>query len=763
MRLLNTLFASGCLLGVLACSAPNDSDPSLENLTQYVDPYIGTGGHGHVFLGANVPFGFVQLGPTQYTQGWDWCSGYHYSDSILVGFSHLHLSGTGIGDLGDITFLPATNDKREYRFTHEQEKVKPGYYSVVLPEANVTVELTATQRAGFHRYQFPASDRAKIVIDLLRGIGWDEAQKGFLKQENDTVVSGYRISRGWANHQQVYFTAVFSKPIKEFWVSDGASVYKKENTTGKVVLTEKDATRFRESFVKQDTLTSATTFGELSFDFAEAGDLYVKIGLSPVSIENARLNMEAEIPGWDFEKTIADADKAWNAELNKVQIKTTNEKDKRIFYTALYHSLFAPSLFGDVNGDYRGSDGEVRHNADFRNFTTFSLWDTYRAAHPLATLIHPQESKDYGKTMLAIFNEQGKLPVWHLMGNETDCMVGNPGIPVLADLVLKGYDIDPEAAFQAMKTSALLDERSLGLLKEYGYIPFDKEPSNETVAKALEYALADWCVAQVAKQLGRTDDYNYFQKRSQSYSNYFDKESRFMRALSSDGKFREPFNPFHAAHRVNDYTEGNAWQYTWLVPHDVHGLVGLFGSEEAFVGKLDSLFTVEGDMGEHASPDITGLIGQYAHGNEPSHQIVYMYPYVGQQWKTAEKARYILDNLYWDAPDGLCGNEDVGQMSAWYLLSSLGFYQVAPAGGVYVFGSPLFDEATLQVGNEKTFRITAHNQSKKNIYIQQVKLNGKEYTKSYITYPDIVAGGTLEFFLGDQPSATFGVAREDRP
>ncbi len=728
MKVLDTLLASACLVGVLACSAPKASEPSLENLTQYVDPYIGTGGHGHVFLGANVPFGFVQLGPTQPTQGWDWCSGYHYSDSILVGFSHLHLSGTGIGDLGDITFLPVTNGQREYRLSHEMETVKPGYYSVVLPEADVTVELTATERTGFHRYQFPASEQAKIVIDLLRGIGWDEAQKGFLQQENDTVVSGYRISKGWAKHQQVYFTAIFSKPIQEFKVTDDASF-----------------------------------FGELSFDLAEAGELYVKVGLSAVSIGNARLNMDAEIPGWDFEQTVANADTAWNVELNKIRIKTNDEKDKRIFYTALYHSLFAPSLFGDVNGDYRGSDGEVHHHAGFRNFTTFSLWDTYRAAHPLATLIHPEESKDYGQTMLAIFNEQGKLPVWHLMGNETDCMVGNPGIPVLADLVLKGYDIDKEAAFQAMKTSALLEERSLGLLKEYGYIPYDKEPTNETVAKALEYALADWCVAQVAKELGRTDDYNYFLKRSQSYSNYFDKESRFMRALSSEGKFREPFNPFHAAHRVNDYTEGNAWQYTWLVPHDVPGLVGLFGSEEAFIGKLDSLFTVEGDLGENASPDISGLIGQYAHGNEPSHHIIYMYPFVGQQWKTAEKARYILDSLYWDAPDGLCGNEDVGQMSAWYLLSSLGFYQVAPAGGVYVFGSPLFDEATLQLGGGKTFRIVAHNQSKKNVYIQQVKLNGKEYTKSYITYPDIAAGGTLEFFLDEKPSATFGVAKEDRP
>ncbi len=730
MKVVNTLLACACLLGAVACGTPNEVKPSLENLTQYVDPYIGSGGHGHVFLGANIPFGFVQLGPTQLTRGWDWTSGYHYSDSILLGFSHLHLSGTGIGDLGDITFIPTIDNKRAYRFSHEQEKVKPGYYSVVLPESNITVELTATARTGFHRYQFPGSEQANIIIDLQRGIGWDTPTETFIQQENDTVVSGYRMSTGWAKHQQVYFTAVFSKPIQTF------------NVSGE---------------------EKAVQFGELAFDFAQPGDLYVKVGLSAVSIENATLNLQTELPGWDFEQTIAQADQSWNEELNKMRVQTDNEKDKRIFYTAFYHSLFAPSLFCDVNGDYRGSDGEIHRKAGFRNFTTFSLWDTYRAAHPLATLIHPQESEDYGNTMLAIFNEQGKLPVWHLMGNETDCMVGNSGIPVLADLVLKGYDIDKEAAFNAMKTSALLEERSLGLLKEYGYIPYDKEPTNETVAKGLEYALADWCVAQVAKELGKTDDYAYFSKRSQSYANYFDKESQFMRGVSSEGKFREPFNPFHAAHRVNDYTEGNAWQYTWLVPHDVHGLVNLFGSEEAFITKLDSLFTIEGDLGDNASPDISGLIGQYAHGNEPSHQVIYLYPYVGQPWKTAEKARYILDSLYWDAPDGLCGNEDVGQMSAWYLLSSLGFYQVAPAGGVYVFGSPLFNEVTLQVGKDKIFQIIAYDNSKENIYIQHVKLNGAPYARSYITYPDIVSGGTLELFMGNKPSETFGTNTADRP
>ncbi|NDV59990.1 GH92 family glycosyl hydrolase [Bacteroides sp. 519] len=737
--------AALCTLLFTIASCKNENkvvESTPVDLTQYVDPYIGTGDHGHVFLGANVPRGFVQLGPTQPTQGWDWCSGYHYTDSLIAGFSHLHLSGTGIGDLGDITFLPTVDDTRLHKFTHANEVVKPGYYAIKFPESGIKVELTATERCGYHKYLFPKTNQSKIIIDLKRGIGWDSPAEGYLVQENDSVVSGYRYSKGWAKFQQVYFTAVFSKSIKGFKVSEDDKAYNE----GK-------------------TVTNKTAFAELSFDTTDGEVIYAKVGLSAVSIDNAKLNLKAELyeSGLDFEQTIAYANHAWNEELNKITIKTNNETNKRVFYTALYHSLFAPSIFCDVNGDYRGSDGKVYKDAPFTNYTTFSLWDTYRAAHPLATIIHPEIMEDYAQTMLHIFNEQGKLPVWHLMGNETDCMVGNPGIPVLADMLLKGYDMDNEKALEAMKTSALLDERSLGLLKEYGYIPCDKEPTNETVAKALEYALADWSIAQVAKKLGKTEDYEYFLKRSKSYTNYFDKNTTFMRALSSDRKFKEPFDPFDAAHRVNDYTEGNAWQYVWLVPHDVYGLIDLFGSEAAFTAKLDSLFKVEGDMGEHASPDVSGLIGQYAHGNEPSHHILYLYPYVGQPWKTAEKVRQVLKELYFDAPAGLSGNEDVGQMSSWYILSALGFYQVAPAGGEYVFGSPLFDEALVEVGEGKTFKVVALNNSDQNMYIQSVKLNGKPYTKSYINFSDIMAGGTLEFTMGSAPSNTFGVNMEDRP
>ena len=698
-----------------------------KNPVQYVDPRIGSGGHGHVFVGANVPFGFVQLGPTEPVRGWDWCSGYHYSDSVLVGFSHSHLSGTGIGDLGDITFFPTQDQSRSACFSHDDEAVSPGYYSVRLSPSNINVELTATTRTGFHRYTFPSKGEAMVVVDLQKGIGWEQWSDSRLTQENDSSICGYRISTGWAKNQQVYFAAVFSKPIRHFTaINDSVGIF---------------------SFLTN----------------GETDPLYVKVGLSAVSMENAKLNLEAEVGSRHFNAVVDEAKLLWNKELEKIQVSMDDDVAKRIFYTAFYHTMIAPSVFCDVNGDYRGSDGKIYRKADFVNYTTFSLWDTYRAAHPLATLVHPERMRDYAQTLLAIFKQQGKLPVWHLMGNETDCMVGNPGIPVLADLLLKGFVADKESAFEAMKTSAMLNERSMNLLKAYGYIPYDKEPTNETTAKGLEYALADGCVAQVAQRLGKKDDYAYFHRRSQSYQVYWDKNTHFMRGLSSTGSFSEPFDPFVTSPGKGDYTEGNAWQYAWLVPHDVHGLIKLFGSEDAFTSKLDSLFEVKGDLGKDAAPDISGLIGQYAHGNEPSHHILYLYNYVGKPYKSASRLREVMQTLYHDAPDGLCGNEDVGQMSAWYVLSALGIYQVNPAGGVYVFGSPIINEAELAVGANKTFKIIAHNNSKENKYIQSVKLNDKPYTKSSIHYKDIVAGGVLEFEMGSQPSSTFGVAPGDRP
>ena len=696
-----------------------------QNLTQYVDPYIGTGGHGHVFLGANVPYGLVQVGPTQYKRGWDWCSGYHYSDSVIIGFGQMHLSGTGIGDLGDIALLPTTDaTQRDVMFSHKGEHVRPGYYSVML-KSGIKVDLTATARVALHRYSYPTDAQTAFVrLDLSQGIGWDKMTKSAFKQNSSTELSGYRYSTGWAKDQRVYFVAQFSRPVTVA-TSQGDSL---------VVL-------------------SAPNNDE---------PLLVKVGISPVSEDNARANIAAELPSWDFRGTVAKANEEWNKELGKIVITTDDAAARRTFYTAMYHSMFAPSVFSDVNGDYRGADGKV-YRGDFKNYTTFSLWDTYRAAHPLMTIIHPEKQRDIAQTMLHIYEQQGKLPVWHLVGNETDCMVGNPGIPVLIDIALKGFDVDKNKVLEAAKASAMRDERGMGLLKKYGYLPCDLDPEYETVAKGLEYALADAGIAKLAKQLGRMEDYNYFYKRSQSYKDhYFDKNTKFMRGKTSDGKFREPFDPFNSVHRQDDYTEGNAWQYVWLVSHDVHGLVKCFGGEKPFVAKLDSLFILEGKMGADASPDISGLIGQYAHGNEPSHHIIYMYNYVGMPWKAALKLRQVMNTLYNDGIDGLSGNEDVGQMSAWYILSSMGLYQVEPAGGKYIFGSPLFNKAVVNVGGGKTFTIEAKNNSAKNIYIQSAKLNGKPYTRSYIDYKDIMRGGKLEFVMAEKPS-TFGTKVSDRP
>lgn len=719
------------------CQSKEVAEKKMVYLTQYVDPYIGTGGHGHVFLGANVPFGLVQLGPTNITQGWDWCSGYHYSDSTIFGFGHLHLSGTGIGDLGDISFMPVVGNVKIGRgsiedpesgmyslFTRKKEKAKPGYYSVFLDRYQIGVELTATKRVGFHKYTYP-TDTAKLVVDLKNGIGWDALTEAVIIQENETTISGYRYSKGWATDQRIYFTAEFSKPIQSFQTFD---IYGEEKIKEKL------------------------GYAMLTFDNSDEKPLFTKVALSPVSSKNAASNMQTELPGWNFVGTVKKADEAWNKELNKIIITPLNEKDKRVFYTALYHTMIAPSEFCDANGAYWGSDKIVHADGSFINYTTFSLWDTYRAAHPLMTLIHPEKMKDIINSMLAIYKEQGKLPVWHLMGNETNCMVGNPGIPVVADALLKGIDgFDKELAYEAMKNSALLDDRGLKWMKELGYVPYDKE--DESVAKTMEYALADWCIAQVAQQLGKTEDYELFLKRSKAYERLFDPSINFMRGVSSKGDFRPtPLNPFESIHRENDYTEGNAWQYTWLVPHDIQRLVSLFGSKESFIEKLDSLFIVQGDLGKDASPDISGLIGQYAHGNEPSHHIIYIYPYVGQPWKTAEKARHILTNLYDDQPTGLSGNEDVGQMSAWYILSSLGFYQVEPAGGKYVIGSPLFKEALIQVGEGKELLIIARNNSEKNIYIQSATLNGKALDTPFLDFQSITNGGELIFEMGDRPS-----------
>lgn len=681
--------------------------------TQYVNPAIGTGGHGHVFYGANVPFGLVQLGPTMITRGWDWCSGYHISDNIIIGFGHTHLSGTGIGDLGDIGLLPVVGDgQKQTTINHADEQCTPGFYSVVTGDG-IKVELTATSHSGLHRYTFPSGKTPLMRLDLKQGTGWDKMTQCRYTQTSPTTVCGYRYSTGWAKDQKIYFFAEFNRPVA-------------------LVSHQADSVAYFKAA-----------------DAPQNQQLMVRVGISANSIAYAENNLRHELATWDFENVRKQADKAWDNELSRVKIETDNATERTIFYTALYHTMTAPSEFSD-------------YGAPTTDYTTLSLWDTYRAAHPLQTLIHPERQAGIASTFLNIYEMQGRLPMWHLWGNETDCMVGNPGIPVLADLVLKGYCKDKDLALQAMKATAMDDGRGLNLLKEYGYLPFDKEPTHETVAKGLEYALADWCVAKVAESLGDKEDYAYFLNRSKSYTKYFDKRVQFMRGIDSKGNWREPFNPFHAVHRMDDYTEGNAWQYTWLVPHDVHGLVSLFPSEKQFVKKLDSLFIVKGDLGSEASPDIAGLIGQYAHGNEPSHHVIYMYNYVGQPWKAARLLRQVYREMYKDSIDGLSGNEDVGQMSAWYVISTCGLYQVEPAGGKYIIGSPLFKKVELNVGNGKTFTVVAKNNSAKNIYVQRATLNGQPYTKSYIDFKDIHNGGTLELVMGSKPSK-WGTAVKDRP
>ena len=699
---------------IVVCFSATAVAATMQNLTQYVNQYVGTGGHGHTFMGANVPFGLVQLGPTEPTRGWDWCSGYYYDDDELIGFGHMHLSGTGIGCLGDVAFLPVKDFKQtSTRFKHEAEKVHPGYYSLQLTDPNVLVELTATERCGFHRYTFKDGAKAQLALDLSQCIGWDKLNDCLLTQESATRLTGFRRSNGWAADRRIYFSIDFSQPV---------TVHRLDSME-RVVVSVADNTK----------------------------PLLVKVALSPVSIDKAKLNMQAEMAGWDFDATVKAADDAWNRELARIQIQTNDQTKKRVFYTAMYHLMTSCSKFNDVDREYRGADGKV-HKADFTNYTTLSLWDTYRAAHPLMTVAFPEMQRDFAQTFLNIYKQQGRLPVWHLMGSETDCMVGNPGAIVLADLIMKGFVEDKELALEALKATQMKDIRSLGLLKEHGYIPWNLEPENETVAKALEYCAADDGVAKVAKLLGKVDDYEYFFNRSRSYKKYYDPETRFMRAVGTDGKFRLPFNPFFAEHRTNDYTEGNAWQYTFLVPHDVKGLIQLFGSDKAFMSKLDSLFFVEGWAGDNASPDMSGMTGQYAHGNEPSHHVIYMYNYAGRPDKAAPLLRKMLNEMYLDQPDGLSGNEDVGQMSAWYILSSVGLYQVDPVGGRFVIGSPLFDKATVNVGAGKTFTVVAKNNSDRNIYVQSARLNGKALKNSYIEFNDIRHGGTLELVMGPKPS-----------
>ncbi|WP_025141833.1 GH92 family glycosyl hydrolase [Pedobacter jeongneungensis] len=720
-------------------------------LTQYVDPLIGSAKHGHVFVGANVPFGAVQLGPNNIFEGWDWCSGYNYISNTITGFAHTHLSGTGIGDLGDISIMPATgklllekgktaDDENGYlsKFSHQNEVAKAGYYSVLLDKYQIKAELTATERVGFHQYTFKkGAENPHIIIDLIEGIGWDKPVSASFKQLDATTIIGHRNSKGWSDDQRLYFVIKLSQPIKNLVLYDSTVVKSGTELSGKKLK------------------------AVVNFDAIKNEKLQIKVALSPVSSENAVLNLKKELPGWDFAATVKNSDAKWEKELSKVNIGASNTT-KKVFYTALYHTMIAPSLFNDVNKDYRGTDKKVYKNANFNNLTTFSLWDTYRAANPLYTILHQDKVSDVVNTMLAIYKQQGKLPVWHLMGSETNTMVGYHAVPVIVDAYLKGYrGFDVNLAFEAVKQSAMQKTDGIDYIQQLKYIPADKV--NESVAKALEYAIDDYCIAMFAKALNKTKDYQYFSKRAQLYKEYFDKDVQFMRGKLADGTWRTPFSPVASKHREDDYTEGNAWQYTWLVPQDVEGLIKLFGGDKAFVNKLDSLFSVKAELGENSSPDISGLIGNYAQGNEPGHHITYLYAYAGQPWKTADLIRKIDHDFYSSKPDGLCGNEDVGQMSAWYVFTAMGFYPVNPANGAYVFGTPLLNDATITLAGNKKFSIKVIDNSAENKYIQKIVLNGKPYTKSYILHKAIAAGGNIQIYMGNKPSETWGIKPEDRP
>lgn len=738
-----------------ATSAPEQSAlPKDTGLLAFVDPYIGTGGHGHVFLGASVPFGAVQPGPSNINKGWDWCSGYHYSDSVVKGFAQNHLNGTGIPDLGDILIMPYTGRVRTEpgtqtdpaagyasHYDHRREIARPAYYSVWLKDHHVSVELTATERVAFHRYRFPKDRPAHIIIDLLQGnfdTGWQHPKVyASLQRLNDSTLIGWRNSSQWAKDRRIYFAIRSSVPLIDFTLLDGNRP------------------------VEGSSLQADTVKGLISLRKNPA-TVMLKIGVSNISGEQALNNIAAEIPGWNFEGIVRQGSKKWEQALSKIKVEAADPIQRKVFYTALYHTMIAPALYNDHDSSYRGTDGKVVEKAPFNNYTIFSLWDTYRTLNPLMTLIQPERVNDIVNTMLAIYQQQGKLPIWHLQGRETDCMVGYSAVPVIADAYLKGFDgFDPNLALEAMKASSTRDDYGMNYLKQQGYIPADKE--RESVSKALEYAVDDWCIARMARKMGRKEDEAYYTKRARFYTRYFDSVTKFMRPVLASGSFREPFDPFQSVHEWGDYTEGNAWQYTWLVPQDVESLIRLIGGDKPFVTKLDSLFVVSQSMGSEASPDISGLVGMYAQGNEPNHHIPYLYDFAGYPWKTAEKITRITREFYTAKNDGLCGNDDAGQMSAWYVMSALGFYPVNPANGIFVFGTPLVRKAVLKVGKGRTFTMETVNFGPKNIYIQRVTLNGTPYRKSFIDFREITAGATLRFYMGDKPNPVFGAAPADRP
>ncbi|MBT3801765.1 MAG: glycoside hydrolase family 92 protein, partial [Bacteroidetes bacterium] len=712
-------------------------------LTDYVDPFIGTGGHGHTYPGATLPFGMVQLSPDTRLTGWDGCSGYHYSDSIIYGFTHTHLSGTGCSDYGDILLMPYTgellfengsdgNKGYSSAFQKKNEKAEAGYYQVLLDDDHIDVELTCSKRVGFHKYTFNEVDTGRIILDLIHR---DVLIDSEIKALSATKIEGVRKSSAWARNQQLFFAIEFSKA---FFNND---IEVRVDTTKGHEFNFGNGSKAVYQFVLEKDKT-----------------IMVKVGISAVSKEGAWKNLEEEIPHWDFEQVKNEANESWNKELSKIVVEGGTKEQKTIFYTALYHAMLAPDLFMDVDGQYLGRDLQIHQADGFDYYTTFSLWDTYRAEHPLLTIIDQKRTNDFINTFVKQYEQGGSLPVWEFAANETMCMIGYHSIPVIVDAYMKGirnYNI--EKVYEAMKHSANLDHLGLEAYKKYGYIPADQEP--ESVSKTLEYAYDDWCIAQMAKELGKEEDFNYFIKRAQSYKNIFDKSTGFMRA-KWNGSWFSPFDP----KEVNiHYTEANCWQYSFYVPQDVSGLINLMGGKEKFIEKLDQLFTESSETTGRQQSDITGLIGQYAHGNEPSHHMAYLYAYANAPSKTQEMAARIMKEMYTDQPDGYAGNEDCGQMSAWYVMSAMGFYQVTPGSNQYVIGSPVFEKVTINLENGKQFIIEANKVSDENIYIQAATLNDQDYSKCFISHEDIMNGGRLSLEMGDLPNKNWGIENEDIP
>jgi predicted alpha-1,2-mannosidase len=761
--------AAACAAALLEKTASAAVEP-YEDVLQWVDPRIGTGGHGHCFPGATVPFGAVQLSPDTFNSGWDWCSGYHISDTSIMGFSHTHLSGTGCGDLLDFLVMPGTgpakivpgtrsNPDEGYRsrFSHADEVTAPGYYSVLLQDYGIRAELTATERVGVHRYTFPASDRAYIVLDLQHGYedgGISNVLSAELSRPSPNSFAGGRVTRAWGNRRHAYFSMEISK------VPDSVVFYY-------------DDQEFYSDHIKGSepppgrALMGANLKCALHFKTHADETILIKTGISGVSAAGAARNLQAEVPDWEFDQVRERAHRRWAAQIGKIRVQTTNVAHKRVFYSSLYHMSMGPTLFDDVDGGYRGMDANIHTlPAGQHNYTTFSLWDTYRAAHPAYTLIEPARVPDFANTLIRMAQQSpAGMPVWPLQGTETGTMTGYHSAAVIAEAIHKGFPgIDVEGAYKVMMKRAMVDDyRGLNYYRRMHYIPADLEA--ESVSKTFEYCYDDWAIAHVATRLGKTDDADMLKQRSFYYRNYFDRSVDFMRPKLADGAWTVPFNPIDLGHskRWRDYTESNAWQTTFAVQHDPAGLIALFGGRDRFVTKLDALFTVPSTLPADAPPDIAGMVGQYAHGNEPSHHIAYLYAYAGQPWKTQARVRNLLETMYSDRPDGLQGNEDVGQMSAWYVLSSLGFYPVDAVSGHYILGSPLFEHAIVDLGGGKQLEIVVHRPDPDYLYIEKFWLNGKPQRRAWFHHSEIAHGAVIRLKMGPQPDLHFATSIADAP